>query len=183
MQPASARPINGLPRSQKKSTPLPRPRSMPVAFDDFADGFDAKYDFSAFSKEPVNDFLGEAGPVRLKGVKSAVNMASNNMRKSPNATGQAFANRYDFGASLSAAIQAANTALGDRSGITLKPSAESQVAPVPAPASSLTKDAPKVIPVSSSGTDSPRPAGSEKPVLASQSYNELLDKYCFVRTH
>jgi len=30
-----------------------------------------------------------------------------------------------------------------------------------------------------SGTDSPRPAGTEKPVLASQSYNELLDKYCF----
>jgi hypothetical protein len=37
--------------------------------------------------------------------------------------------------------------------------------------------------MSPSGLDSPRPAGSEKPVLASQSYNELLDKYCFVRTH
>jgi hypothetical protein len=52
---------------------------------------------------------------------------------------------------------------------------------------SLSKPAPrtKAVPVvpSSSGTDSPRPAGIEKPVLASQSYNELLDKYCFVRTH
>jgi hypothetical protein len=179
MQPASARPVNGLPRSRNKSALLPRPRSMPVAFDDFADGFDAKYDFSAFAKQPVNDFLGEAGPVRLKGVKSAVNMTSDNLRKSPNATGQAFANRYDFGASLSAAIQAANTALGDRSGITLKPSAKSQVAPT----ASLTRDTPNVVPISSSGMDSPRPAGSEKPVLASQSYNELLDKYCFVRTH
>jgi hypothetical protein len=184
IQPASARPVNGLPRSQKKSAPLPRPRSMPVTFDDFADGFDSKYDFSAFAKQPVNDFLGEAGPMRLKGVKSAVNMTSNKLRKSPNATGQAFANRYDFGASLSAAIQAANTTLGDRSGITLKPSAKKQVAPVSAPAASLTKETPIVIPISSSGgMDSPRPAGSEKPVLASQSYNELLDKYCFVRTH
>jgi len=44
-----------------------------------------------------------------------------------------------------------------------------------------TKDAPTV--TSSSGTDSPRSVGTEKPVLASQSYNELLDKYCFVRTN
>jgi len=184
IQPTSARPVNGLPRSQKKSAPLPRPRSMPVAFDDFADGFDSKYDFSAFAKQPVNDFLGEAGPMRLKGVKSAVNMTSDNLRKSPNATGQAFANRYDFSASLSAAIQAANTTLGDRSQITLKPSAKKQVAPVPASSTRLTKETPIVIPISSSGgMDSPRPAGSEKPVLASQSYNELLDKYCFVRTH
>jgi hypothetical protein len=183
MQPATARPVNGLPRSQRNSAPLPRPRSMPVTFDDFADGFDAKYDFSAFAKQPVNDFLGEAGPVRLKGVKSAVNMTSDNQRKSPNATGQAFANRYDFGASLSAAIQAANKAMGDRSGITLKPSTKSKVAPVTAPATSLTKDTPNVVPIASSGMDSPRPAGSEKPILASQSYNELLDKYCFVRTH
>ena len=183
MQPASTRPVNALPRSQKKTAPLPRPRSMPVTFDDFAEGFDSKYDFSAFAKQPVNDFLGEAGPVRLKGVKSAVNMTSDNVRKSPNATGQAFANRYDFGASLSAAIQAANTALGDRSGITLKSSSKKQVAPGPAPAASLTKEPSNVIPISSGGLDSPRHAGSEKPVLASQSYNELLDKYCFVRTH
>jgi hypothetical protein len=52
---------------------------------------------------------------------------------------------------------------------------------------SIVKSAPppKNLPAmaSSSGTDSPRPAGVEKPVLASQSYNELLDKYCFVRTN
>jgi len=183
MQPASARPANSLPRSQKKTAPLPRPRSMPVAFDDFADGFDSKYDFSVFAKQPVNEFLVEAGPMRLKGVKSAVNMTSDNLRKSPNATGQAFANRYDFGASLSAAIQAAHTAMGDRSGITLKPSTKKHIAPAPAPVANLAKEPSNVIPISSSGLDSPRPAGSEKPVLASQSYNELLDKYCFVRTH
>jgi hypothetical protein len=180
MQGASSRPANGLPRSQKKSNAgLPRPRSMPTTFDDFADGFDSKYDFSILSKQPVNDFLGESGPIRLKGVKSAVSLASDNLtRKVPNPSGQAFANRYDFGASLSAAIQAANTALGDKSGITLKSSAKKQAAPRP----TVVKESPKSVPVSSSGSDSPRPAGTEKPVLASQSYNELLDKYCFVRT-
>jgi hypothetical protein len=120
----------------------------------------------------------------LKGVKSAVNISSDKlMRKPSSPSGQAFSNRYDFGASLSAAIQAANTALGDRSGITLKPTTKKQVEQSPAPAASLTKDTSIPMVASPGGMDSPRPAGSEKPVLASQSYNELLNKYCFVRTH
>jgi Carbohydrate/starch-binding module (family 21) len=183
MQPASARPATGL-RSQKKSAPLPRPLSMPAMFDDFAEGFDSKYDFSAFAKKPVSDFLGEAGPVRLKGVKSAANINSDKQSRKPSSpSGQPFSNRYDFGASLSAAIQAANTALGDRSVISMKPSAKKPVGATPAPAASQTKDTPIPMVASPGGMDSPRPAGSEKPVLASQSYNELLDKYCFVRTH
>ena len=28
----------------------------------------------------------------------------------------------------------------------------------------------------------PTPSGTENPELASEAYNELLDKYCFVRT-
>jgi hypothetical protein len=141
MQPASAQPANGLPRSQKKTSPLSRPQSMPATFGVFAEGFDPEFDFSALTKQPVNDFLGGAGLIRLKGVKSTVNKLTKNP-SSP--SGQPFSNRYDFGASLSATIQATNTALGGCSGITMKPSAS---------------------------------------VLASQSYNELLDKYCFVCTH
>jgi hypothetical protein len=177
---------------------------MPVAFDDFADGFDAKYKFDNF-KQPVNHYLGESGtkPLRLKGVKSAVSIASDNLtRRAPNPNGQAFGNRYDFGASLSAAINAANTALGDRSGITMKAPAKKTPAAKMIPdaeetSSPLTmansrsfrknqvplKSAPVAAAPTSSGTDSPRLVGSEKPPLASQSYNELLDKYCFVRTN
>ncbi|KAF4636074.1 hypothetical protein G7Y89_g2005 [Cudoniella acicularis] len=200
MQCAGSRPAHSLPRSNKKSPPAERPKSMPVAFDDFADGFDAKYKFDNY-KQPVSDYLGETGTsLRLKGVKSAVNLGSDNLtRRAPHPNGQAFGNRYDFGASLSAAIQAANSVLGDRSGITMKPTAKKPVRkfiadvgetsspltmtsnqslskPTPPP----TKTAPAVVatPITS-GTDSPRPAGIEKPVLASQSYNELLDKYCF----
>ncbi len=200
---ASSRPVDqSLPRSGKKSPPAARPKSMPVAFDDFADGFDAKYKFDDF-KQPVNDYLGEAGTaVRLKGVKSAVSLASDNLtRKAPNTNGQPFGNRYDFGASLSAAIQAANTALGDRSGLTMKAPAKkptpskfiSDAVDRSSPLTMTSNQSMSKAPVpskvvsgitpSTNGMDSPRPAGVEKPVLASQSYSELLDKYCFVRTN
>ncbi|KAL2064213.1 hypothetical protein VTL71DRAFT_4707 [Oculimacula yallundae] len=193
MSGAASRPANSLPRSNKKSPPASgRPKSMPLAFDDFADGFDAKYQFDDF-KQPVKDYLGESGTsVRLKGVKSAVSLGSDNLsRRAPQPNGNAFGNRYDFGASLSAAIQAANNVLGDKSGLTMKSAAKKQ-----APKKS-TEDAPltmasrraapkptqaiKPAPVqaSASGTDSPRPVGTEQPALASQSYNDLLDKYCF----
>jgi hypothetical protein len=93
MQPASAQLANDLLRSQKNTSPLPRPPSMPATFDDFAEGFDPK---------------------------SAVNKLT---RKPSSPSGQPLSYHYDFGASLSAAIQATNTALDDRSGIILKPSA------------------------------------------------------------
>jgi hypothetical protein len=194
MQGASSRPLqHSLPRSNKKSPPAGRPKSMPVAFDDFADGFDESYKFDDF-KQPVSDYLGESSSLRLKGVKSAIHISSDNLtRRPPSANGQAFGNRYDFGASLSAAINAANSALGERSGLAIKPVVKQQSKMVPdavetnSPLSmgnnSSFEAAPKATTVPSvTGTDSPRPAGSEKPVLASQSYNELLDKYCFVRT-
>ena len=202
MQGAASRPANALPRSNKKPpSDSARPKSMPVAFDDFADGFDAKYKFDDF-KQPVNDYLGDSGttPLRLKGVKSAANISSDPLtRRAPNPNGQAFGNRYDFGASLSAAINAANTALSDRSCITMKPPAKQTAKVIPdaedtssplmmASAQSFKKtqvplkSAPVAAP-SASATNSPRPVGSEKPPLASQSYNELLDKYCFVRTN
>jgi len=170
---------------------------MNAAFDDFADGhFDAKYKLDDF-KQPVHDFLGESGtPLRLKGVQSAVSLGSDNLtRRAPQPNGQAFGNRYDFGASLSAAIQAANSVMGDRSGITMKSAPKKQpvkfIAGADDPVSPRTvtsEQSSSKAPVnkaitsaqpSSSGTDSPRPVGTEKPQLASQSYNELLDKYCF----
>ena len=207
-QGASSRPVHSLPRSNKKSPPVARPKSMPVAFDDFADGFEGKYRDEY--TQSMDDYLGDsAGSLRLKGVKSAVNLTSDNLgRRAPQPHGQAFGNRYDFGASLSAAIQAANSALGERSGLVMKqaprrPSkfiskeqassfdAEQTSSPLTMSSnhsmtrsSQTAKSSPATAaPQHASGTDSPRTTGSEKPVLASQSYNELLDKYCFVRTN
>jgi len=201
VQGASPRAVNALPRSNKRSPPASaRPKSMPVAFDDFADGFDGKYKLDSF-KQPVNDYLGESGtsPFRLKGVKSAVSISSDNLpRRAPHPNGQAFGNRYDFGASLSAAINAANTAFGDKSGVTMKAPATKQTAKVIPDAEDTSsplmmasaqsfkkaqlplKAAPVSTPASKTGgADSPRSAGPEKPPLASDSYNEFLDKYCF----
>jgi Carbohydrate/starch-binding module (family 21) len=201
LQGAGSKPAHSLPRSNKKSPQASGPpKSMNAAFDDFADGhFDSKYKLDDF-KQPVHDFLGESGtPLRLKGVQSAVSLGSDNLtRRAPQPNGQAFGNRYDFGASLSAAIQAANSAMGDRSSLTMKSAPKKQpvkfiaggddpVSPRTVTSEQSSSKAPvnKAITStqnSSSGTDSPRPVGTEKPQLASQSYNELLDKYCFVRT-
>jgi hypothetical protein len=180
-QGASSRTANGLPRSQRKASTATRPRSMPTTFDDFADGFDSRYDFP-ISQKPVDDYLGDSGPVRLKGVKSAITLSTKPPKKPVNPSGQAFANRYDFGASLSAAIQAANAAMGDRSGIVMKPSIKKQAPTTAAPPHSASNGASKVTAPFTATTGASRAIGLDKPVLSSESYNELLDKYCFVRT-
>lgn len=178
---------NGLPRNPRNLSNAPRPKSMPITSDDFAEGFDFKYDFKDFAKQAVDEYLGGSEPVRLKGVKSAVTLASDNLTKlTPSPHGQAFANRYDFSASLSAAIQAANSTLGDRNGTAMKPS-KKHAPQMAVPVESTREDAPPAIVTSSatgsspSGNDSPRSASMGKPILSSDSYNELLDKYCFVR--
>lgn len=215
MQPASSIPLASLPRSNKKAPPS-KPKPMPVTYDDFADGFDPRFKGGDNYSQTVDDYLGNSTTVRLRQSQSAVTLSSDQMhRRLPQPHGQAFGNRYDFGASLSAAIQAANTTLGDRSGLTLKtpqkkPQFISDAVQTSSPltttnnhstnngstsrqltsnhsnshnsrqVSNKTTPAPKpTTQVHAKGTDSPRPSGTEKPVLASQSYNELLDKYCF----
>jgi hypothetical protein len=181
-QGAASRPVHSLPRSNK--TPPLRPKTMPATFDDFADGFDSKYDFNDFT-QPVSDLLGDSAG-RLKGVRSAITLSSDNFtRRAPKPTGQAFGNRYDFGASLSAAISAANTTMGEKSGIVMKPSskqaAKKLVFDTPESESPLTMASTKSFSKASvnGSNESSRPATADKPVIASQSYNELLDKYCF----
>ncbi|EHK99912.1 putative protein phosphatase 1 regulatory subunit 3A [Glarea lozoyensis 74030] len=196
-QGAGSRQAGSLPRSNKRVSPsLTQAKTMPVTFDDFADGFESKgYPFDL--KQPVADYLGDSEtPVRLKGVKSAVNLGTDTLtRRAPQPNGQAFGNRYDFGASLSAAIQAANNVMGDKSGIPANPATAGlgkaladadDASPSPLTMKSNRKSVPVPAKISTApvagGTESPRPAGASKPVIASQSYNELLDKYCFVRS-
>lgn len=174
---------NGLPRSSKKS---PIDRRAPPTFDDFADGFDASPKYQFPYTKPSDDFLSVNG--RLKGVRSEVSLTSDRLlKKATNPNGHAFSNRYDFSASLSAAIQSANTTLGDRSGIAPRPLPKRQPLKSAAPIPKYTSET--APPASMGGATShhtrpnpTRPAGTEPPPLASQSYNELLDKYCFVRT-
>ncbi|KAK2021029.1 hypothetical protein LX32DRAFT_699683 [Colletotrichum zoysiae] len=186
LQGAASRPA--LPRSNRRSSPAsaPRPKSMPIGFDDFPS--QSKLNF----EQPIHEYLGESGPtgLRLKVNKSTGNLASDNLPSRLSApSGQAFANRYDFGASLTAAVQAAkDTIVKDRNpdGLYMKSHRQIQVpAQQPqqprqtkaAPAPAATRSAPAVpkpdVRPTVPGTNSPNT------ILASSSYEELVNKYCF----
>lgn len=185
-QGSSSRQTNGLPRSGNRPSPS---RRTPTTFeDDFADGFDGpstKYRFPYSTQH--HSFGGVNG--RLKGVRSEVALSTDSLaKKAPNPSGQAFSNRYDFGVSISAAIQAANSKSGDRPEFLRKPSQQRQpLKPLASPVTKSTSEIASSRPVGAplghhTGSNSLRPNGTEQPPLSSQSYNELLDKYCFVRT-
>jgi hypothetical protein len=194
---AGTRPAHSLPRS-RPSPPVTtgRPQSMPASFDDFADGFDTKYDFSTF-RQPAKKIIGvsPSSTIRLKS-KAPTDVSS----AKSNPANQPFANRYDFGASLTAAINAANTVLGDRSGLKSdwKPepkyfahsiansstSSSNATATAQTSESSTGSSSVSASTAKLEGGSSPRPPNlaSEIPPLQSSSYHELLDKYCFVRS-
>lgn len=174
-QGASGRSKNTLPRSNRRQNPSSslRPKSMPVDLKDFGNDPSFKFD------QPLHEYLGESesGPtgLRLK-TKSSSNIASDNIAKDLSSpSGVAFANRYDFGASLSAAVQAAKDSMvKDKETLYMKDNfrgtrylADPRDNPSP----------PLFIPAGEpSGTDSPVPS------LPSASYEELVNKYCFVRS-
>ena len=208
---AANRTITGLPRSNRRNNPstAPRPKSMPVGFNEFGD--DAKLDFN----QSIHDYLGESGPktLRLKGVRSSSSIASDNLSSRLAApSGQAFANRYDFGASLTAAVQAAKDAMSTKpdglymrshnrkpigppavgtSKLSLPPtSAPTTSAPAtsaPVPASTSRGSTEETATASSAATSTAAPAATAGTVspnasISSSSYEELVNKYCFVRT-
>lgn len=175
-QGASSRPANGLPRSNRRST-APRPKSMPVAFVDFGD--DTKLDMD----QPIHEYLGEESTgLRLK-TKSNNNLASDNISKSLSSpSGSAFSNRYDFGASLSAAVQAAKDTMSREKDTREKDGGLYMKANVrPAQAAPFTLSGP---PKPTNPTYNQPAPGTSSPLLTlpSASYEELVNKYCFVRT-
>ncbi len=104
-----ARPVRAIPRNRSTSS---RPWSMPASFDDFGDGFDTKYDFSPF-RMPASKLVDGARRRNDDDDEDSDRERSSRERPMPDFPtrragqgGQAFGNRYDFGASLSAAIQA-----------------------------------------------------------------------------
>lgn len=170
---AASRPLNGLPRSSRRAPAgsALRPVSMPVSLD----AFGKEPNKIAFD-QPIHEFLGESGPtgLRLK-TKSSTHLASDNIaRNLASPSGAAFSNRYDFGASLSAAMQAAKDR--DKDALYMKRNVRGfEATALGLPGS----DSPAL---GTGASDSTSGAQSPNSSLPSVSYEELVNKYCFVRT-
>ena len=148
--------LSSLPRSTKQ-----RPVKLPT-FDDFAD---VDGPFNLGSPPTAASLIGGEKPLRF--------------RQKPNTSGtqskptQAFGNRYDIGASLSA------TKNGSPTFSDLRPTFASGTKPE---GSSMTLEQKPEQPAKPIGEAAKIATLSEKPSLQSQSYNDLINKYCFVRS-
>jgi len=162
--------LGAIPRS--RHSPLaPRPRSMPASLDDdFGQDFGSKFSFGSDRGDSPSS------SIRLK-PRSKRGSIFPGQAAQPSPVQQAFSSRYDFSASLSAALSTAQTALGDRSGIKLNTTDKVNQGYFdrPSPAKAHTTGAP--VP----GTR-PDSLTSEKPDLQSAEYNELIQKFCFFGT-
>ncbi|PHH66194.1 hypothetical protein CDD81_257 [Ophiocordyceps australis] len=166
-QGASNRTRVALPRSNRHQSPVttPRPASVPMSLDTF--GGD-KNQFKLSSK--VDECFYESGPsLRLKN-ESSRNLASDNLVRDLSApSGSAFSNRYDFGASLSAAMQAAKDK--DSDALYMK----RNVRGFDGLSAATGRDSPSKL-------DTPslkEPASNAGGLPSTASYEELVSKYCF----
>ncbi|KIW00672.1 hypothetical protein, variant 2 [Verruconis gallopava] len=144
----------------------PRPRSFPSSNDD-----DLVSSFEFGAGTTLQDPLSRRSRARGGSI-----YPTQQRRGSPQ-TGGAFGTRYDFGASLSAALTRAQSQMGQSHN---SPLARAKSSDEVYKMSSLAPrtDAPAVQPV-----DAPNPAkfSSDRPELGSQEYHDLIQKFCYVR--
>jgi hypothetical protein len=167
--------LGAIPRS-RQSPLAPRPRSMPLSSDDdFGNEFENKFQFGS----PRTVVLGESPSttIRLKPKSKRGSLFPGQAPRTSQGN-QAFSSRYDFGASLSAALSTAQTALGDRSGLKVVTTDKANSGYFDRPAQA-TKAQTTGAPVPGTRPDS---LTSEKPDLQSAEYNELIQKFCFFGT-
>ncbi|POS83821.1 hypothetical protein EPUL_004852, partial [Erysiphe pulchra] len=166
---------NSLPRSNHRSTNT-RPKSMPLYFDDYADGFDESSQYINF-QSTIDDCMDESKFLKSKGSRSKKGIALDTQIQNigqPN--GNAFGNRYDFGASLNAAIKASNVPKRDQESVKRKifdaKTDHNDISP-------LTVEPLEIAQQDFLVNELTQPVKITRPGLSSQSYNDLLDKYCF----
>lgn len=182
---AANRSPNSLPKSNRRSnvSNVPRPKSKPLGFDDFSGNPRVNFDQS------IHEYLGEQPtPLRLKSSKSTTSIPSDNLSTRLSApSGQAFANRYDFGASLTAAMQAAKDTMA-KDGLQMKSGRKTSPPSSSNTARPLSKDSQPVVAnkhAASANNALPAVSGTGSPgaaSIATSSYEEIVNKYCFVRT-
>lgn len=169
-------PRPALPRSRSfTNTHTIRPQSMPPT-----------YDFPDLGEKPsfANPFNGSNGAPLTRTPSDEIDTVAPPKRRE-NSNRQAFGNRYDFGASLSAAMRskapvdrttlAARAKYGEPVESTPKPTKKTASFDGPGPAVSDNSR------VGGRAEDlKPSSLVSSKPRLESTVYQELVDKYCFV---
>ncbi|KAJ5089668.1 hypothetical protein N7532_008352 [Penicillium argentinense] len=171
-KPATTGARPALPRSRSFTGSHSRPHSMPVSFDDLPDvtkNTPFSNPFNSAKSPPLSratsDDIDTVGPPKRR------------EKPSP----QAFGNRYDFGASLTAAMRTKPPV--DRTTLTAR--ARSGQTSEANPASPVVNDAEtgsgRTSPVSDEAREDLKPSSlvSSKPCLESSVYKELVDKYCF----
>jgi hypothetical protein len=164
--------LGAIPRS--RHSPLaPRPRSMPPSVDD---DFSNDFHFGSPRAVVLSDSPGPS--LRLKPKSKRGSLFPDQAPRRSQGGGQAFASRYDFGASLSNALSSAQKAMGDHSGLKVNTTSTANKGyfdrPAPAQKAHTTG-----APIPGTRPDS---LSSEKPDLQSAEYNELIQKFCFVRS-
>ena len=191
-----ARPLNALPRS-RPSPPTSvgaRPKSYPTSFDDFATGFDSMSGF----EQSAGALMGEP-KIKLRSPRSKQDLVPDAPARKQKISSQAFGNRYDFNSSLTAAKNSAYAVLGEQCGLPPSLDTKQSIRDVPAVTAPIRSSSGKAPVTLGTGADSvktesvskapavapvsAKPAPtliSLKPPLTSQSYQELVEKYCFV---
>ena len=160
-----ARPLNAIPRS-RHSPPTSSRGQRESIDDDFASGFDTR---SAYHFGSPDQLLGES--------PNSIKLKSRSKRGSvfPPSAGPQPANglggRYDFGASLSAALSSAQEKLGRQSGLmnaAQKPTGGSYFGPMERVKGPTKTD------------ERPDALTTERPAMGSDQYMDLVQKFCYV---
>ncbi|KAK4234533.1 carbohydrate-binding module family 21 protein [Achaetomium macrosporum] len=178
---AGSRQLSGLPKSNRRPS-LPASRKSkptPTSSDEFGDSPRPNFNRS------IHEYLGESGSsgLRLKGIKSTGDLPSDNLSKGLSGPSGQFALRYDFGESLSRAIQSAKNEMAGKTDILYMKSRKSMGSPTGANANTENKtERPTTAKVESS-TIGPAPvaspADSPSASISSASYEEIVNKWCF----
>lgn len=170
---AASRPLGGLPKSNRRPS-LPAKKTAHT--DEFGDSQKVNLNQSIY------EYLGEeSGPtgLRLKGVQSTSDLAGDNLSVGLSAPTGQFSHRYDFGNSLTRAIQSAKDTIGTKSdALYMKPWKRPS-----APTALNTTENPHVDTVKTEPTKlASSPVDSSMASISSASYEEIVNKWCFVGT-
>ncbi|KAK3302729.1 carbohydrate-binding module family 21 protein [Chaetomium strumarium] len=178
---AASRQLNGLPKSNRRPS-LPasqRSKPTPISSDEFGDSQRPSFNAS------IHEFLGESGTsgLRLKGTRSTGDLPSDNLSKGLSGPSGQFALRYDFGQSLSRAIQGAKNEMAANPDVLYMKPWKAMGSPTPTKADTTDKSERLTTAKAESATVGPAtatsPADSPDASISSASYEEIVNKWCF----